>query len=181
MVGMRTTSELPASIVGEAAAGDAIALERIVARYHDDMARVCMVVCGGDADLAQESVQAAWPVVWRNLHSVREPERLRHWLVAVAANEARQLLRRRHRQAVVEVEVAELGSDRLDPAGGIALADLRTALGRLSPDERTLLALRYVAELDSAEIGAALGLTASGARSRLDRLLARLRQELGDD
>lgn len=181
MDGVVTTNELPASVVGEAVSGDVAALERIVARYHDDMARVCMVVCGGDAELAQEAVQAAWPVAWRKLDTIRQPERLRHWLVAVAANEARQLLRRRHRQAVVEVDVAMIGSDRQDPAGRIAIADLRTALGRLTPDERTLLALRYVAELDSAQIGEALGISASGARSRLERLLARLRLELDDD
>jgi DNA-directed RNA polymerase specialized sigma24 family protein len=40
------------------------------------------------------------------------------------------------------------------------------------------LALRYVAEFDASEIGRALGLSGSGVRSRLARLLARLRLEL---
>jgi RNA polymerase sigma-70 factor (ECF subfamily) len=178
MEGLTTTDEVPASSVGEAASGDVAALERIVARYHDDMARVCMVVCGGDADLAQDAVQAAWPVAWRKLHSVREPERLRHWLIVVAANEARQLMRRERRHRVVEINVADIGSSRSDPADTIPLADLRTALLRLSAEERTLLAMRFVADMDSAAIGEALGITASGARSRVERLLARLRTEL---
>ena len=46
--------------VAEAAAGDPDALARIVRAHHDDMARVCFVICG-DADLAQDAVQAAWP------------------------------------------------------------------------------------------------------------------------
>jgi RNA polymerase sigma factor (sigma-70 family) len=172
------SDEVPASSVGEAASGDVAALERIVARYQDDMARVCMVVCGGDADLAQDAVQAAWPVAWRKLRSVREPERLRHWLIAVAANEARQLLRKQRRHRVVEIDIADVGSSRNDPADTIPLADLRTALHRLSAEERTLLAMRFVADMDSVDIGEALGITASGARSRLERLLARLRAEL---
>lgn len=178
MEALTTTDDVPASSVGEAASGDVAALERIVARYHDEMARVCMVVCGGDADLAQDAVQAAWPVAWRKLHSVREPERLRHWLIAVAANEARQPLRRQRRHRVVEIVVADIGSSGNDPAETIPLADPRTALLRLSAEERTLLAMRFVADMYSADIGEALGISASGERSRLEHLLSRLRTEL---
>jgi len=31
----------------------------------------------GDADLAEEAVQSAWPVAWHKLHTVRDPEKLR--------------------------------------------------------------------------------------------------------
>jgi RNA polymerase sigma factor (sigma-70 family) len=51
-------------------------------------------------------------------------------------------------------------------------------LARLKPEERTLVGLRYAAGLDSAEIGTVLGVSASGVRSRLNRLLDRLRAEL---
>ncbi len=52
---------------------------------------------------------------------------------------------------------------------------------RLLPaEDRTLLALRYVAGFDATEIGAAIGMSASGVRSRLSRLLDRLRMEVGD-
>ena len=45
------------------------------------MTRVCFVICG-DLDIADEAVQAAWPIVWRKLGGLREPERLRPWLVS---------------------------------------------------------------------------------------------------
>jgi len=38
-------------------------------------------------------VQSARSIAWRKLSSLRDPERLRPWLVSVAANEARQLVR----------------------------------------------------------------------------------------
>ena len=63
------------------------------------------------------------------------------------------------------------------PLGDI---DLVRALDNLSPDDRALLALRYVAGLNSFELGRAVGMSASGLRRRLARLLARLRSELGD-
>jgi RNA polymerase sigma factor (sigma-70 family) len=48
----------------------------------------------------------------------------------------------------------------------------------LPPDDRRLLALRYVAGLDSTQIATHLGLSASGVRTRLARLLDRLRVDL---
>jgi RNA polymerase sigma factor (sigma-70 family) len=56
--------------------------------------------------------------------------------------------------------------------------DLRNALAGLSVDDRQLLALRYVAGFDSAELSRITGLSPSGTRARLQRLLATLREQL---
>jgi RNA polymerase sigma-70 factor (ECF subfamily) len=173
------TGAIAATTVADAAAGDAAALARIVAAHHDDMASVCFVICG-DREMAQDAVQAAWPVAWRKLESLRDPERLRPWLVSVAANQARQMMRRQRRHSVVEIDVADVESDRHDPSSRADLADLAAALRRLSPDDRSLVALRYVAGFDATEIGKAVGMSPSGVRTRLARLLARLRTELED-
>jgi RNA polymerase sigma factor (sigma-70 family) len=154
------------------------ALAEIVARHHADMARVCAVICE-DADIADDAVQSAWPIVWQRLGTLRDPHRLRPWLISIAANQARQLQRRERRRRVVEIQMTQpTGDAGLEQSA--AMVDLQLALGRLTADERSLLALRFVAELDSEEIGRALGLSASGARSRLERLVARLRTELRD-
>ncbi len=166
--------------VAQAAAGDAVAFARIVAAHHDDMARVCFVICG-DQDMAQDAVQAAWAIAWRRLGSLREAGTLRSWLVTIAANEVRQVMRRQRRHNVVQIEVADVGSDTHNPSMRSAQADLAVALRRLSVEDRELLALRHVSGFDATEIGKALGMSASGVRSRLARAAARLRLELGDD
>jgi RNA polymerase sigma factor (sigma-70 family) len=171
---------IAATTVANAAAGDADALARIVGAHHNDMARICYVICG-DQDMAQDAVQAAWPIAWRKLGSLRDTDRLRPWLMAVAANEARQTLRRQRRYQVVQIEVADIGSPHGDPAANSALTDLAVALRRLSPEDRTLLALRHVAGFDATEIGRELGISPSGVRSRLARLVERLRSELRDE
>ena len=164
-----------------AAAGDEIALARIVQAHHDHMTRVCFVICG-DLDIADEAVQAAWPIAWRKLASVRDPGRLRPWLVSIAANEARQLIRRQRRRTVVELAVASGATpSAVDPAGRVGDLDLINALARLDPDDRALLALRYVAGFNSTELASATGRSPSGTRARLARLLERLRTELRDD
>lgn len=168
-------------MIAEAISGDEGAFARIVAEHHEDMRRVCAVVCGDDG-LAEEAVQAAWSAAWRKLGSIRDPERLRPWLVSIAVNEARQLLRqrRRRRQRVEFVRESESWPGGLDPAQALDAVDLRTALSQLGTDDRALLAMRYVAGFNATELSAALGISASGVRNRLDRLLDRLRKELTD-
>lgn len=171
--------EMAPIVVADAAAGDVAAFARIVAEHHDDMARVCFLICG-DQDMAQDAVQAAWPIAWRKLASLREPERLRPWLVTIAANEVRQAMRRQRRHTVVEIDVADVGSQHDDPSLRSTRIDLAAALRRLSPEDRSVLALRYVSGFDATELGRAMGMSASGVRSRLARAAARLRMELGD-
>ena len=171
------------ALVHLAAAGDEAAFTRIVAAYHEDMLRVSYIVCG-DADLADEAVAAAWVIAWRKLRDLREPERLRAWLVSIAVNEARQSVRRRRRDrghGVVELAVAEAALVADDPTDRATDIDLVNALARLDPDDRALLALRYVAGFDASELARATGRSASGTRARLARLLDRLRTELRDD
>jgi RNA polymerase sigma factor (sigma-70 family) len=164
-----------------AARGDEAAFTRIVAAHSDVLSRVCFVICG-DQDLADEAVQAAWQTAWVKLAKLRDPDRLRPWLIAVASNEARGLIRRRRRRSISEVDLEQAG-DRAgpgDPGDRARDLDLINVLARLSSDDRTLLALRYVAGFDSSEIARATGRSASGTRARLGRLLARLRSELRD-
>jgi len=163
----------------QAVAGDETAFARIVAAYHADMVRVAYGICG-EQDLALDAVQAAWLIAWRKPRHDREPDHLRSWLVAVAANEARHVVRRRHSGSVVELMVESPDAGAPDPADEIRRLDLVNALRRLKPDERSLIAMRYGAELDSTEIGPLLGISASGVRVRLSRIMGRLRKELDD-
>jgi len=167
-----------ASTVALAGAGDEAAFAQLVSTYHADMAWVAFAACG-DRELAEDAVQAAWLVAWRKLRSLRDPDRIRPWLLAVTTNEARQLLRRR-RGPVVEIDVEVSGGDQSDPSTGIERVDLRRALAHLSPDDRALVAMHYVIDLSSDELGAAVGTSPSAARMRLSRIVDRLRKELRD-
>lgn len=166
------------SLVEAAQAGDHEAFAHIMAAHDGDMTRVCVVICG-NVQTARDAVQAAWPIAWRRLASLRDPDRLRPWLMSVAANEARQLLRaerrrQRHERLVEPVAVR-------DPAERGEQLDLIAAVARLAPDDRRLVALRYVAGLTSLEIAQQLGGSPASVRGKLARLVGRLRKELGDD
>jgi RNA polymerase sigma-70 factor, ECF subfamily len=167
-----------AAAVAMAAAGDEMAFARIVAAHHDDLTRVAYVVCR-DADMAHDAVQQAWSIAWQKLPRLRDTTRLRSWLVAIAANEARQLVRRNRRRAVVELSLATEAAPSAD-ASWSSSVDLRNALARLSAEDRALLAMRYVAGMDSTELSRYTRLSPSGTRARLARLLTTLREELHD-
>jgi RNA polymerase sigma-70 factor (ECF subfamily) len=164
--------------VSSAAGGDEFAFRRIISAHHDDMRKVCMAIAD-DRAVAEEATQAAWVIAWKRLGDVSDEGHLRPWLVAVAANETKQLLRKRRRRAKVEVTAeASHVSGGFDPASGVVDIDVRDAMARLDPDDRALLALRYVAGFDSNELAKALGMKPGTVRQRLRRLLERLREEL---
>ena len=89
-----TVDRHTAEVFASAAAGDETAFARIVAAHDSEMYRVCVAVCR-DQTIAADAVQAAWAIAWRKLGSIREPSKLRPWLVAIAVNEAKTLLRKR--------------------------------------------------------------------------------------
>ncbi len=171
-------SEAAGTIIQRAIAGDEVAFARIVAAHHEDMSRISYLV-SGSLDLAEDAVQAAWAVAFRRLGTLRDPARLRPWLMSVAANEARQMIRSSRRRTVRELIVggptSSPGPDRA------ALIDLGNALAHLDPKDRILIGLRYVAGLESEAIGREVGMSASGVRVRLHRLRARLREDLADE
>jgi len=162
-------------LVASARGGDAAAFSAIVDTFHGEMVRVAFVVCG-DVEMARDAAQNAWIKAWRSLHGLRDPSRLRPWLLSIAANEARQVARAQRRRPVRSIDALEIEPGAAGPSP--ISADLAMALGRLDPSDRALIALRYLADVETADIARATGRTASGTRTRLSRLLARLREDL---
>jgi Tol biopolymer transport system component len=73
--------------IASAVAGDVDAFAHIVAAYHEDMRRVCVVVCRDEA-IADDAVHAAWAIAWRKLGAVREPASLRTYRMTSAESPA---------------------------------------------------------------------------------------------
>ena len=180
MTDRAATERVTQATVRLAAAGNEAALAELVAEHYGAMSRVAYAILG-DADQAADVVQAAWAKAWRRLSGIRDEARIRPWLMAVTANEARDLLRRRRRHPVMPLSLELPGGAAYEPEGEIKLIDLERVLRGLKPEERALLSLRYAGGLDSQEIAAQLGMSASGVRTRLHRLIQRLRTDLADE
>lgn len=147
----------------------------LVAEHHTDLVRLAYAIVG-DPDLANDVAQSAWAAAWRNRGRLREPEKVRGWLLTIAANEARRSLRRRR---LLQLVTLTDGVPRTGHAGQADdELDLIDALQRLAPRDREILARRYALGETSQEIAEAIGMSDSGVRVRIGRVLQLLRKEL---
>jgi RNA polymerase sigma-70 factor, ECF subfamily len=105
----------------------------------------------------------------------------RAWLFGIARNAALDELRKRKRRARLAAEPADVApqpDEEIDRA--LRRAAVRSAVAALEPRERELIALKFHAGLDNAELAAVLGVSVSNAGTRLHRALTKLREILDD-
>jgi len=131
----------------------------------------------GDVTGAED---AAAEAVARALVSWRRVGRLEHrtaWVARVAGNlaidEVRRARRRRDRPAPASSPAADTTEDA---ALRVALG---TALAALSTRQREVIALRYLADLDEAEVSRVLGISVNSVKKHAARGRAALRARLG--
>jgi RNA polymerase sigma-70 factor (ECF subfamily) len=105
----------------------------------------------------------------------------RAWLFGIARNAALDELRQRKRTAHLGGEVAGFAPPLEDEADrALRRAAVRTALAALDARDHELIALKFFAGLDNAELAAVLGVSVSNAGTRLHRALTKLREILDD-
>ena len=164
-------------VVAAAANGDVSAFEHIIGTYHSEMKRVCVVV-SRDVALADEAMAAAWPMAWGRIGKLKDPARLRSWLMSLALEQTTLLMREPRRPPEPDGSGARDGFGGYHPGTAIGSLELRDRLEALDASERALLALRYLVGLDEAEVASAIGVKEPVAHDRLEASLLRLRAEL---
>ncbi len=105
----------------------------------------------------------------------------RAWLFGIARNAALDELRKRKRTAAMVTEpeaVTPEPEEELDRA--LRRAAVETAMASLPTRDRELIALKFHAGLDNAELAAVLGVSVTNAGTRLHRVLTKLREVLDD-
>ena len=102
----------------------------------------------------------------------------RAWLFGIARNAALDELRRRRRSAALAADPADLEAVAPEDAAEAALrrAAVRSALAGLPARDRELIALKFHAGLENAELAAVLGVSTSNAGTLLHRAMTKLRE-----
>jgi RNA polymerase sigma-70 factor (ECF subfamily) len=121
-----------------------------------------------DVDRAEDALQDALVIAWRDLPDLRDPDRFDFWIRRVLANMCIEHARRdRRRYAKLEVLNVD-GHQARDLLAGVADRDVvDRAFRRLTPDERTILVLRHYLGYEPAVIAEMLGVPGGTVRSRL--------------
>ncbi len=135
-----------------------------------------------DPELARDAVQDGLVRAWRDLRSLRDPDRFDAWVYRLTVNACLDITRRRRRRAI-EVEITPIdGPVSADIASLIADRDqLDRALKRLEPEWRALVVAHYYLGMPLPEAAAALGIPLGTAKSRLHRSLSVMRTAMAID
>jgi len=167
-------------LIARVLAGEREAFHVLLQRHSAPLLATLRAALGNRED-AREVLQETWLRAWTNLARLREPERLRAWLLSIALN----LARARHRRA------SERGlepGDALEPAldeehgarleRGEELDALRARMAELSARQREVVDLRVNHELSHAEIASLLGISEEASRANYYQGLRHLKEAL---
>ena len=170
-----------ATLAVAAASGDRAAFAAIYDRYANRLYDFCIGMLR-DRDAAADCVQDVFVTAAGRLDQLREPDRLRSWLYAVARNEALARIRERRRVQPSD-ELPEIASGEPDLATLAArseLADLISdACGGLTDRDQLVLELSYRQGLSGPELADALGVSAKNANTLVERLRETIARSLG--
>jgi len=178
-------------VIARASLGDALAFQWLVERYADLVSRLARTLLA-DRALAEDATQEAWVDVWRSLARFDTGQPFRPWLLTVVANRCRKAVRHRSLPTIPldadAFEAPNVADERLlgrdiaeDALHGEALREVSAVIATLPAEQRRILALRYFADLDLAEIALLTNSPLGTVKSRLSRALGVIRERLGPE
>ena len=135
-----------------------------------------------DVDRAEDALQDALVIAWRDLRGLRDPDRFDAWLTRVVVHVCiSQATRERRRAANLRVLPIE-GPAAPDELLAVADRDLlERGFRRLPPDQRAILVLHHFLGYAPSEIAETLGIPPGTARSRLFNAHRAMRAALDAD
>lgn len=135
-----------------------------------------------DPDRADDAAQQALITMWRELPSLRDPDRFEAWTYRVVVRHCLEEGRRGRRAAVREITLID---DRAADDDRIGDSDLRDQLDRalraLTPDHRAVLVLHHYVGLPIGEIAEIMGVPYGTVGSRLHHATRAMRAAIAAD
>ena len=172
---------LDRDIVAAIVAGDPAGLEAAYDSYAPSLYAYCQSLLSEPADAA-DAVQDTFIIAAGKLSALRDQDRLRPWLYAVARNECRRRIRSAGSAAPLD-EAAGVTDDTTDLGADLEQAELRevvwSALAGLTPSEREIIELNLGHELAGADLADALGVPRNQAHAMASRARAHFETALG--
>ncbi|MHC4490847.1 MAG: RNA polymerase sigma factor [Planctomycetota bacterium] len=162
--------------------GDAEALRAIVERYQD---RIFSLIYGivRDRHEVEDVAQEVFLKVYTRIRAFDERSKFYTWLYRVAANAAKDHVKKRSRRPAVALEEDEVVPGTGDsPVGHAAAAEtrrlVREAIAALPLHYREVLTLRELEGLSYNEIAGVLQISIGTVESRLHRARAKLKRRM---
>lgn len=137
-------------------------IETIIHTHGNTLLRICLCLLGNEKD-AEDAVQETLVKYMQKAPSFENDTKEKAWLVTVATNQCRDMLRARLRHPQVELESMQYFSMEKEEIG------VMEALMALPEKFKTVLLLHYVEEYKVDEIAQMIGKTPSAVKMRLQK------------
>ena len=173
-------------IVGRVVAGEAALFEILMRRHNQRIYRIVRGIIDDDGE-AEDVMQDAYVRAYQHLRQFEGRSTFVTWLTRIAMHEAFARAERLRRQTSLDADVvlAEMKSTLAstdDPERNVAGLELQHALEKailsLPPRYRTVIILRDVEEMSTAEAATALEISEESVKVRLHRARALTRRAL---
>jgi len=163
--------------------GDWSAFTELVVRYQRPIYNAAFWVLRKPED-ANDIAQVVFLRIAERLDDYDPRFKFFSWIYRIAVNESLNLLRRNGREDALDEEVELAAPDGTDPECQASAAEaahrIRSALMKLTPNDRVVITLRHFSECSYEEIGQILDLDEKTVKSRLFEARQRLRALLRD-
>lgn len=166
----------------DALAGDDTAFRALIERYHDVLIRFLTRMLG-NRDLAEDAFQDTFLQIHQSLHSFDQSRAFKPWLFTIAANKARDLMRRAQRRPAMSLSASIKGDedapafidllaiDLPGPSDAMEREELsnmvQRAIDGMSPRMREVLLMAYFQKMAYAQIAELLDVPLGTVKSRL--------------
>lgn len=190
------TSTDEKALIQRVATGDRAAMGQLLQTHEKRLYNVCLRMVNNRDDAA-ELTQDAMVKIVQHLENFRGEAQLTTWMTRIAMNLSISFLRKRRLRTTTSIDAAS-GASEDDGRGALAsrLADsrepgpaqsvqtsemldrLHEAIGELDEDQRAVLVLRDIDQIDYQQIAQTLELPVGTVKSRLFRARLALRERM---
>jgi RNA polymerase sigma-70 factor (ECF subfamily) len=177
-------NETEQELIAMVLSGRAEAFEPLVTPYRGPLFALAYRLIRNRED-ALEVAQEAFLSAFRSLGRYDVSRSFRNWLFQIAANEARDRLRKRTRERAAFEDTAHGTPAAPNPEAGRDREEIRSDITRclavLSPREREVFVLRDLEELDIRETARMLGCSSISVRVSLSSARRKIRETIRDN
>ena len=181
MTGRTTEAAVTVALVERARNGDEAAFAELVDLHGDRCYAIAYRILR-DVERAQDAVQQAFLLCWRELPKLRDPERFGVWLHRLLVNACYEEYRR-HKRWTTNIRALPLeGPEGPDSIASVADRHaLEQAFRELTPEHRAVVVLHHHVGMPLATIAEVVGVPLGTVKSRLFHATRNLRTALGAD
>lgn len=162
--------------------GSKEAFSKLYEEIYTDLYKMAYYLCGSSSD-AEDVVSEAVLDAYKGIRKLKSAEKFDGWMIKILSTKAKRKFKHQYNSfsndnpLAVDMEKVDVASTDFSEKT-ITQQELIGAMGTLKQMDRLIILLCIVEGYQSSEVGELLSMNASSVRSRLNRSLKKMKNEL---